>query len=187
MARGFDFGDTWVDVDGNGCDTRNDILRRDLSGEVMNDSCEVASGNLANPYTGQKLKFTRGRSTSANVPIDHVIPLHLAWELGAYKWQAGKRVAFANDPANLLATDRASNSAKSDQGPDTWLPANSKYRCTYVMRFTRVAYLYKLSLTSAIKKAISSQLGSCKVVVGAPTLLTPLAPSLWANAAHWAG
>lgn len=174
-----DFGNAWVDVNRNGCDTRNDILKRDLTSEIFNDSCEIASGKLLNRYTGKSVKFVRGRGTSQLVPIDHIIPLHLAWQLGANKWGFGKRVTFANDPLNLQATDLSSNSSKSDSGPDEWLPANQTYRCTYVIKFTRVAYMYQLAITSAMKAAISKELNTCKTVIGSPATGSPLAPSVW--------
>ena len=56
------------------------------------------------------------------VQIDHVVPLGLAWQLGAPQWTLGKRVAFANDPEELLAVNGAVNQAKGDSGPDSWLP-----------------------------------------------------------------
>lgn len=177
------FGESWVDVDGNGCDTRNDILARDLVGEVVADDCKVLSGSLLNRYTGQKLKFERG-PRSAEVPIDHIVPLHLAWQLGAASWPVGKRVAFANDPINLLATDRSSNSAKSDSGPDEWLPAAKGYQCTYVVKFVRVARLYRVGITAEMKIAISRVLANCRTVIGSPATANALPPSVWPRAAQ---
>lgn len=178
-----DFGSAWVDVDGNGCDTRNDILERDLTGETFKDSCLIATGVLKDPYTGKVINFVRGVGTSTKVQIDHVIPLHLAWQYGATKWSLGKRVTFANDPINLIATDGPTNGRKSDSGPDQWLPPNTSYRCTYVIRFIRVAFLYQVGVTSVMKKVMLSTLNSCKSVVGSPATLTPLARSVWDRAA----
>jgi hypothetical protein len=48
-SRG-EFGAAWADVDRNGCDTRNDILARDLEGETFKpgtQNCVVATGTLA--------------------------------------------------------------------------------------------------------------------------------------------
>jgi hypothetical protein len=78
-----EFGAAWLDVDRNGCDTRNDILVRDLSSGVTSGPCEVTSGVLHDPYTGKSFDFVRGSTTSLAVQIDHVVPLMNAWETGA--------------------------------------------------------------------------------------------------------
>ncbi len=182
--RDFHFGDAWVDVENNRCDTRNDILRRDLTNEVFDGSCTILSGVLKDPYTGKTINFKRGVSTSLAVQIDHVIPLHLAWQYGAANWTLGKRVAFANDPINLIAVDGPTNSRKSDSGPDEWLPPREKYQCTYSIRFIRVAYLYQVKITPASKSALASELKSCAVVYGKPALLSPLSKALWPRAAE---
>ena len=67
------FGDAWTDdvtvADGhNGCDTRNDILRRDLVNVVLkpgSNGCAVLTGVLNDPYTGTSVEFRRGPGTSA--------------------------------------------------------------------------------------------------------------------------
>ncbi len=177
------FGDAWVDVDNDGCDTRNDILERDLTKEQFKDSCLIATGVLKDPYTAKTINFVRGVGTSTKVQIDHVIPLHLAWQYGATKWSFGKRVTFANDPINLIATDGPTNGSKSDSGPDEWLPPNKSYRCTYVIRFIRIAYLYKVGINANMKSVMRSTLASCTKVVGTPATLTPLARSFWDRAA----
>ncbi|MFI1204787.1 HNH endonuclease family protein [Streptomyces sp. NPDC020883] len=95
------FGSAWADTDGNGCGTRDDILKRDLRGTAFRDAkkCVVVSGTLPkDPYTGKSLRYQRGRST---VDIDHVVALSGAWRTGARQWPARKRVALANDPPPL--------------------------------------------------------------------------------------
>ena len=110
--RGYDyrraaFGDSWTDdttAPGghNGCDTRNDILDRDLVDKtfVSIKRCPhaVATGTLLDPYTNAVVAFTRGEKTGAAVQIDHIVPLALAWDLGARDWPDEMRVRFANDP-----------------------------------------------------------------------------------------
>lgn len=39
------FGPAWKDVDHNGCDTRNDILDRDLTVKDKRNACVVTAGN----------------------------------------------------------------------------------------------------------------------------------------------
>jgi hypothetical protein len=122
------------------------------------------------------------KAQAALVQIDHVVPLGLAWQLGAPQWTLGKRVTFANDPAELLAVNGALNQAKGDSGPDSWLPPDRSYRCTYVIRFTRVAYTYGLRITPSMRDAISRQLDACRAVVGRPADLQPLPASIWPRA-----
>jgi hypothetical protein len=180
-----EFGAAWVDVDANGCGTRDDILSRDLVGVTKRDRCVVVSGVLHDPYTGRDITFSKADATA--VQIDHVVPLSLAWQLGAAQWSQGERVAFANDPANLLAVDGPSNEQKSDSGPDAWLPANKAYRCTYVIRFIRVANAYRLRVTASMRDMIGSQLDTCTTVAGDPANLQTLPPSVWDRAAHLGG
>ena len=78
-----DFGTAWADVNKNNCDTRDDILARDLKNIQKEDFCRVKSGVLDDPYTGTQITYTRGRSL---VDIDHVVPLSYAYEHGAASW-----------------------------------------------------------------------------------------------------
>lgn len=118
------FGSGWLDTDDNGCDTRNDILLRDLvEVTVDSDGCKVLSGTLNDLYTGEVIDFVFGKDTSAAVQIDHLIPLSLAWALGANTWDTETRQAFANDPLNVYASKGAANNNKSDQGIGDWTPA----------------------------------------------------------------
>ena len=98
------FGPQWSDVDRNGCDTRNDILKRDLTAIVFREktrNCVIESGILEDPYSGEKIEFQRGEKTSALVQIDHVVALSNAWQTGIFQATTKVRTAFANDPLNL--------------------------------------------------------------------------------------
>ena len=100
------FGPTWADVDRNGCDTRNDILNRDLTNQVYKEKtkqCVVVSGTLVDPFSGETINFVRGNISSMEVQIDHVVALSNSWQTGAFKLTAEQRKALANDPLNLLA------------------------------------------------------------------------------------
>jgi hypothetical protein len=144
------FGQAWADTDRNGCDTRNDILRRDLTALVLRAGtygCLVLSGRLDDPYTGQPIAFVRGEGTSARVQIDHVVALSDAWQKGAQQWSTSTRTRFANDPLNLLAVDGPTNQAKSDGDAATWLPPRTSYRCAYVARQTAVKARSRLWVT----------------------------------------
>ena len=158
------FGSGWVDTDHNGCDTRNDVLARDLTGEAFKPGtrdCVVVTGTLADPYSGRTLAFQRGQGTSEAVQIDHVVALSDAWQKGAQGWDTTRRSAFANDPLNLLAVDGPLNMAKGDGDAATWLPPSRAYRCAYVARQVAVKVSYGLWMTQAEKNAIATILTSC--------------------------
>ena len=155
------FGSAWVDMDQNGCDTRNDVLARDLIATTKAGDCRVLTGNLADPYTGMTIAFVRGESTSSLVQIDHIVALSNAWQTGAQQLSAEQRYEFANDPLNLLAVDGATNSAKGDGDAATWLPPNSSFRCAYVSRQVAVKAAYDLWVTQAEHDAITTVLASC--------------------------
>jgi len=160
-----EFGPAWADVDRNGCDTRNDVLARDLTDVVLEEGthdCVVLAGTLADPFSGETITFERG-PRSADVQIDHVVPLSDAWQKGAQQWDAEQRRQFANDPANLLAVDGPLNSAKGDGDAATWLPPSTGYRCAYVVRQVRVKAAYGLWVTQAEHDAMDRQLDGCVV------------------------
>jgi len=179
------FGSGWVDTDRNGCDTRNDVLARDLSAETFKPgtrNCVVLTGSLADPYSGSTIGFQRGQETSADVQIDHVVALSNSWQTGAQGWDAARRTAFGNDPLNLLAVDGPLNMQKGDGDAATWLPPSKGYRCAYVARQVAVKVSYGLWMTQAERNAIATVLSSCPteplpggVVAAVPAKPTPVA------------
>nr|WP_329609280.1 HNH endonuclease family protein [Arthrobacter sp. ATA002] len=177
------FGPSWADVDRNGCDTRNDILARDLTNIVYKDGtkeCVVASGTFADPYTGAVIQFVRGNDTSTAVQIDHIVALSDAWQKGAQQLSAEERRRFANDPLNLMAADGPANGAKSDSDAATWLPPNKAFRCEYVARQIAVKAEYRLWMTQAEHDASAGVLASCPdqpVPAGGPAASTAPGPA----------
>ena len=164
------FGDAWTDdnsaPDGhNGCDTRNDILNRDLVDKtyVAIKRCPdaVATGTLHDPYTNAVIAFVRGNQTGASVQIDHIVPLALAWDLGARDWPNDTRVRFANDPANLLAVQGQANQDKGDQEPARWMPANHAFWCQYAVAFVAVLRGYALPVDAPSATVLREAAGSC--------------------------
>jgi hypothetical protein len=156
------FGPAWADVDGNGCDQRNDVLHRDLTAihvRAGTHGCIVASGTLADPYTGTTVHFTK--ADAGEVPIDHVVPLAAAWTEGAKAWSAQKREDFANDLDNLIATTREQNSAKGDSTAEEWVPPDPAYGCSYATVVVTVKQEYGLSVTAAEAGALRSLLATC--------------------------
>jgi hypothetical protein len=158
------FGPTWSDVDRNGCDTRNDILYRDLTSKTFKSgtqNCVVLTGTLSDPYSGEKISFVRGVGSSMDVQIDHVVALSNAWQTGAFKLSYDKRLTFANDPMNLLAVKGRLNSQKGDGDAATWLPPRKDIRCAYVAQQIVVKAKYKLWVTPAEKAAMVALLAKC--------------------------
>ncbi|MBT1166982.1 HNH endonuclease family protein [Bifidobacterium simiarum] len=157
------FGFREYDPDGNGCDSRNDTLARDLKNVTYRNAerCKVESGTLNDPYTGKTIQFRRGATTSTAVQIDHVVALNDAWRSGASTWNTHKRYEFANDPYNLLAVDGPTNEDKGDANAADWLPPNKQYDCAYVARQIGVKSKYGLSVTSREKTAMLKVLHDC--------------------------
>jgi hypothetical protein len=157
-----EFGDAWADVDRNGCDTRDDVLNRDLGAKQWRPGthdCVVIAGVLHDPYTGRRLVFTKAQA--AAVQIDHVVAMSDAWQKGAAQWGATQRRAFANDPLNLLAVDGPTNGRKGDGDAATWLPPQRSFRCRYVARQIAVKAKWKLSITRAEHDAMARVLSRC--------------------------
>jgi uncharacterized protein DUF1524 len=177
------FGQAWSDDNAdpfghNGCDTRNDVLRRDLVRPVVEagtHDCVVLSGVLNDPYTGDPIRFLRGETTSIAVQIDHVVALGDAWQTGAQQWSADKRQDFANDPLNLLAVDGPQNESKGDGDAATWLPPDRGFWCVYVARQVTVKAKYGLWMTAAEQSRIGQILAGCGAVplAGEPGQLHP--------------
>lgn len=158
------FGQTWADVDRNGCDTRNDILKRDLTGIIFKPgtrNCVVASGVLVDRYSGETINFVRGNVTSMEVQIDHVVALSNAWQTGAFKLTAELRKALANDPMNLFAVKGRLNSQKGDGDAATWVPPEKSFRCAYVAQQIAVKAKYSLWVVAPEKAAMSAILAKC--------------------------
>ncbi|MEU5374320.1 HNH endonuclease family protein [Streptomyces sp. NPDC005968] len=160
------FGYAWMDsapggipFAHNGCDSRNDLLKRD--GEQVRfrsgSDCVVTSLTLHDPYTGKTIEWTKSRATT--IQIDHVMPLSYDWQMGAAHWTKGKREDIANDPLNLIPVDGPTNGSKSDSGPAAWLPPSKGIRCSYAVRFAQVSQKYDLPVTAADKQAMLAQCG----------------------------
>jgi hypothetical protein len=173
--RGYDyrraaFGESWTDDNDapgghNGCDTRNDILDRDLVDKtyVSIKRCPnaIATGTLHDPYTNDTIAFVRGNQTGAAVQIEHIVPLAYAWDLGARNWTDEMRVRFANDPANLLAVDGPANQDKGDQEPATWMPPNTAFRCQYAIQFIAVLRGYGLPVDATSAPVLREAADTC--------------------------
>jgi len=151
----------WSDPDRNGCDARNDTLKRDLTDityKVGTRDCKVIAGQLLDPFSGKVITFS---ATKVVIDIDHVVALSNAWQTGAAYFDKNKRSQIANDPLNLLAVDAKLNRKKGDGDAATWLPPNKTFRCEYVARQVAVKAKYGLWVTQPEKVAIDKILSTC--------------------------
>ena len=163
----FRFGEPWsddvnVEFGHNGCNTRDDILRRDLVDlQVRPGTCFAQSGVLHDPYTGAIIDFVRGPDTSSAVQIDHVVALADAWYKGGRSWDDQRRRDFANDPRNLLAVAGQINFDKAFRDAASWLPPNAAFRCAFVTRQVEVKTDYQLWVSGKEKDAMRQVLRGC--------------------------
>ncbi|MDF5758346.1 HNH endonuclease family protein [Spongiactinospora sp. TRM90649] len=146
----------WTTVSG-ACNTREQVLKRDGTGVVVNSSCAAVSGSWYSPYDGATW------TAASDVDIDHMVPLAEAWSSGAWSWSTSRRQSFANDlggPQLWAVTDNV-NQAKSDQDPSTWQPPRTAERCRYARAWIQVKWYWGLSTDSAEKAALSGMLSTC--------------------------
>lgn len=138
----------WRDIDGDGCDSRDQVLKRDSISLPQVDpvNCDVIAGDWVSPYDGARW------SNPSDIDIDHVVALKEAWDSGAWAWSAAQRKAFANDTSDsrtLLAVTDSVNQSKSDKDPSNWLPPLQSYTCTYLGNWIAVKVRWNLSMDSS--------------------------------------
>jgi len=148
----------WGDADGNGCNTRQDVLRWWVGTEAGRSGCTV-SGPFTDPYTGQVVQARPG----PGVQIDHVVALREAWNSGAAGWEQTRRIAYANDRRHLIPTDGAVNEDKSAKPPQEWMPPDSGYWCEFAAVRVGVQSYYGLSVTAPEVEALERALATCTV------------------------
>lgn len=149
----------WLDVDGDGCDAREQVLRRDAIGFAQVDGfrCFVVEADWRSPYDG----VTTSDRTA--VDIDHVVALKEAWDSGAWAWSEARRTAFANDtsdPRTLRAVSSRSNRMKSDRDPSNWMPQLASYWCTYVGDWISIKARWSLSMDESEWRRINNLLST---------------------------
>ena len=165
------FGVAWTDsmdiaYGHNGCDTRNDILGRDLVKKTYKagtQNCKVLTGTLPyEPYLGlRNYKFSTAGGFDMSLDVEHLVALGDAWQKGAQQLTKTKRTELANDPINLMMTDPGQNRSKGDADAATWLPKNKAYRCTYIVKQVNVKTKYHLFVTKAEQDAMLRVLKTC--------------------------
>ena len=145
----------WIDADGDGCNTRKEVLLRDAAVKpTVGSSCALSGGRWRSPY--DDLEFT----DAAKLDIDHVVPLAEAWDSGASGWDSDEREAYANDlglATGLLAVSATSNRSKGDRDPTEWLPPKAAFLCDYLADWLAVKARWDLALDPAEEAAITTE------------------------------
>ncbi len=162
------FGSDWADVDGNGCNQRDDVLLRDaVPGTVrtaVQGSCDhdVLAGTWVDPYTGARLEFDdlKDLSQAQAIQIDHVVPLAEAWISGAAAWTEDRRRSFANDLGVLLAVDGPTNASKGADDPAAWRP-RADFQCAYAVGWITVKEQWELAADDSEVAALDELLATC--------------------------
>ncbi len=131
---------SWADDDRNCRNTRHELLSSLSTGPVTTsaDGCKVLRGRWNDPYTGQIFY------AAEDVDVDHIVPLKVAWIVGADKWTDAERRSFSNDARNLMVVSKTVNRQKGDKNPLAWLPPNQAYQCAYILRYLQVLIIYNL-------------------------------------------
>jgi hypothetical protein len=152
----------WLDLDGDGCDARVDVLVQESLTPPQVDrtgSCAVLAGDWRSRYDGALV------SDPAELDIDHLVPLAEAWRSGADTWTADRRAAYANDvddPEQLVAVTASSNRSKGDRDPSEWRPPDHSDWCWYATSWIRVKVRWHLSVDTAERDALGQMLETCR-------------------------
>lgn len=163
------FGEAWADIDGNGCNQRDDVLFRDVDRKkpftaAQQGACDhdMLAGTWYDPYTGKNLVFTdlKAPDQSQAIQADHIVPLSEAWKSGANKWTPERREQYANTLNVLLAVDGPANMSKGDQDPASWRPRKD-YQCRYARTWIQVKATWSLAVDPSEKNALREMLGDC--------------------------
>lgn len=148
----------WVDADGDGCDTREEVLiAESLVPATQGDGCAVI-GEWLSVYDSTTFVAPGG------MDIDHMVPLGEAWDSDASSWDSARREAYANDldhPEALIAVSASSNRQKGDRDPAEWMPPNVAYWCRYAFEWITVKVAWELTADSAEVEALEAMLVTC--------------------------
>ena len=158
----------WIDANGNGCDTREEVLIAESQSKPQIDAygCKVIEGDWLSPYDNVM------HTNPSELDIDHMVPLKEAWDSGAWNWTAAQRQTFANDlsdPRALIAVTAGQNRSKSDNDPTNWIPPQKSYICTYLSEWVAIKAHWNLSMDQ-------SEFGRIKNLLTASCVSTTVAP-----------
>lgn len=147
----------WLDRDGDGCDTREEVLIAESLAKVTKDKyCTITKGRWFSYY--DRTYWT----DPSDVDIDHLVPLAEAWDSGAKRWKAGTRDRYANDLRDyrtLVAVTDNVNASKGDQDIAEWLPQYS--RCRYARQWVAVKIRWHLTVNRPEKRKLRALASRC--------------------------
>ena len=177
----------WIDANGNGCDTREEVLIAESQSKAQVDAygCKVIEGDWLSPYDNVM------HTNPSDLDIDHMVPLKEAWDSGAWNWTAAQRQTFANDLSDaraLIAVTAGQNRSKSDRDPSNWIPPQKSYVCTYLSEWVAIKARWNLSMDQSEFGRIKNLLtASCATTTIAPWGTAPVAPTSAVTTAPTAG
>lgn len=147
----------WADLDGDRCDTREEILIAQSATRAQVDpiDCAVIAGDWVSEYDGIVT------DQPGDLDIDHVVSLEDAHNSGGWSWTVDQRRAYANDPANLIAVSAKSNRSKGSHGPADWRAPVLEARCKIATTTVAVKTKYQLTVTTRDRDAIDATLAAC--------------------------
>jgi hypothetical protein len=147
----------WDDVDGDGCDAREQALIAQSTSRAQVDpfGCKVVAGDWVSLYDGA------ATSNPGELDVDHVVSLEDAFASGGWRWTVEQRRAFANDQRNLLVVSASSNRAKGSSTADEWRPPRRDAWCRTAMRVAQVKAEYDLTVTTEERDALGQMLATC--------------------------
>jgi hypothetical protein len=147
----------WVDADGDGCDTRDEVLISEAEkAPSVGSGCAISGGRWFSYYDGVS------QTSASALDIDHMVPLAEAWDSGAGSWSSATREAYANDLGDyrtLVGVTASENRSKGDQDVAEWLPPQQQ--CRYLREWVAVKHRWRLRVDSGEKSALSSIASGC--------------------------
>ena len=147
----------WSDFDGDCQKQRDEILiERSLAPvKYGKRNCKVKSGKWEDYY------YPEVHTSSSAVDMDHLVPLKHAHQHGGASWPGDQKEKFANDPENLVITNKKYNRSKGAKSIAEWLPVNIQYACKYVKDWMKVKSKYSLYITPQEIDTHKRVLASC--------------------------
>ena len=148
----------WDDIDGNGCDARQDaLIAWSTVAATVNraGTCKTITGWWVSPYD------LVASANPGDFDVDHLVPLADAFDSGGWQWSASKRRQFANNQAELVVASASSNRSKGADSPDEWRPSNRASWCAYATGWLDVKIAWDLTATTQERDALGQMLDTC--------------------------
>lgn len=147
----------WVDADGDGCDTRDEVLIAEADvAPTVGSGCSLSGGRWYSYYEGAS------QTDPSALDIDHMVPLAEAWDSGASGWSSARREAYANDLGDsrtLVGVTASYNRSKGDQDVAEWLPPIN--HCRYVKDWVAAKIRWSLTADTAEVAALRDVAAGC--------------------------